>query len=278
MNGTVAAVLPPPPQIVGIVNITEDSFSDGGLYLDPEAAIAHARRLHTDGADVVEVGAASSHPDAKRVSVDEERRRLIPVLEALAAEPITVSVDSTKPEVQRLALAHGAAYVNDVRGFPDPEIYPKLAASGCRLIVVHSIEQGPVAVRRPSDPTTIWARINQFFADRLRALESAGVPHERVVVDPGLGFFLGANPEPSVAVLAVIGRLREHYGVPVLVSPSRKSFLRALTGRDVSDIGPATLAAELYAARAGVDYIRTHNVRALADALTVERALGDRRG
>ena len=269
---------PPTPQIVGIVNITEDSFSDGGLYLDPEAAIAHARRLHTDGAHVVEVGAASSHPDARPVTVDEERQRLIPVLKALADEGITASVDSAKPEIQRLALAHGAAYVNDVRGFPDPEIYPKLAAGDCRLIVMHSIEQGHVAVRRPTDPTTIWARIDAFFTDRLRALESAGVAHERIVVDPGLGFFLGTNPEPSVAVLAVIERLREHHGASVLVSPSRKSFLRALTGRDVADIGPATLAAELYAARAGVDYIRTHDVRALVDALTVERALGDRRG
>jgi dihydropteroate synthase type 2 len=259
--------------IVGVVNITEDSFSDGGRYLQPEAAIAHARRLRSDGADVVELGAASSHPDAAAVSADEERRRLTPVLEALAGDGFVVSVDTTRPETQRLALAHGAAYLNDVRGFPDPGIYEALATSDCRLVVMHSIEGREIATRVSTDPATIGARIDAFFAERLATLQAAGIAHERLVVDPGLGFFLGTNPEPSVAVLGAIGRLRTRLGTPVLVSPSRKSFLRALTGRGIADIGPATLAAELYAARAGVDYIRTHDVRALTDALTVERAL-----
>jgi dihydropteroate synthase type 2 len=262
-----------PVRIVGVVNITEDSFSDGGRYLDPEAAIAHARRLRSDGAEVVELGAASSHPDAAAVSADEERRRLTPVLEALAGDGFAISVDTTQPETQRLALAYGAAYLNDVRGFPDPNVYEALAASDCRLIVMHSIEGGEIATRVHTDPATIGARIDAFFAKRLAALRAAGVAHDRLVVDPGLGFFLGANPEPSVAVLAAIGHLRARLGAPVLVSPSRKSFLRALTGRGIADIGPATLAAELCAARAGVDYIRTHDVRALTDALTVQRAL-----
>jgi len=141
---------------------------------------------------------------------------------------------------------------------------------------MHSIEGREIATRVTSDPATIWARIDAFFAERLAALHAAGIAHERLVVDPGLGFFLGANPEPSIAVLGAIGRLRANFGAPVLVSPSRKSFLRALTGRDIADIGAATLAAELYAARTGVDYIRTHDVRALTDALEVERVLQDR--
>ena len=262
-----------PVRIVGVVNITEDSFSDGGPYLEPEAAIAHARGLRSDGADVVELGAASSHPDARPVSPDEERRRLAPVLEAIAGEDIAVSVDSTQPETQRLALAYGAAFLNDVRGFPNPATYPTLAASDCRLVVMHSIEGREIATRVQTDPAMIWPRVEAFFEARLAALRAGGIEHERLVVDPGLGFFLGANPEPSVAVLSAIGRLRARFGAPVLVSPSHKSFLRALTGRSVAEIGPATLAAELYAARAGVDYIRTHDVRALSDALTVERAL-----
>jgi len=141
---------------------------------------------------------------------------------------------------------------------------------------MHSIEGREIATRVTSDPATIWARIDAFFAARLAALHAAGIAHERLVVDPGLGFFLGANPEPSIAMLGAIGRLRANFGAPVLVSPSRKSFLRALTGRDIADIGAATLAAELYAARTGVDYIRTHDVRALTDALEVERVLQDR--
>jgi dihydropteroate synthase type 2 len=266
-----------PVRIVGVVNITEDSFSDGGHYLEPAAALAHTRRLCSDGADVIELGAASSHPDATAVSADEEARRLTPVLEALAGDGFPISVDTTRPETQRLALAHGVAYLNDVRGFPDPRSYEALAASDCRLAVMHSIEGREIATRVHTDPDTIEARIDAFFARRLAALEAAGIARERLVVDPGLGFFLGANPEPSVAVLAAIGRLRARLGLPVLVSPSRKSCLRALTGRGVADIGPATLAAELYAVRAGVDYVRTHDVRALADALTVERALEARR-
>jgi dihydropteroate synthase type 2 len=260
-------------RIVGVVNITEDSFSDGGLYLESRAAIAHARRLHADGADVVEVGAASSHPDAASVTVDEERRRLIPVLDTLAGDGVVLSVDSTRPQIQRLALAHRVGYLNDVRGFPKPDMYPALADSDCRLIVMHSIEGGEIAVRRKTDPTAIWGRIEAFFAQRLDALDAAGIAQHRLVLDPGLGFFLGANPQPSLAVLGAIGRLRARFGIQVLVSPSRKSFLRAVTGRGVADIGPATLAAELYAARAGVDYIRTHDVRALTDALAVERAI-----
>jgi dihydropteroate synthase type 2 len=263
-------------RIVGVVNITEDSFSDGGRYLEPEAAIAHARRLRSDGADVVELGAASSHPDATAVSADEERRRLTPVLEALAGDGVPVSVDTTEPETQRLALAHGAAYLNDVRGFPAPRMYEALAAGNCRLVVMHSIEGREIATRVHTEPARIWARIDAFFGERLAALQAGGIAHERLVVDPGLGFFLGANPEPSIAVLGAICRLRARFGAPVLVSPSRKSFLRALTGRGIADIGPATLAAELYAARRGVDYIRTHDVRALTDALKVERVLQER--
>jgi dihydropteroate synthase type 2 len=263
-------------RIVGVVNITEDSFSDGGRYLEPEAAIAHARRLRSAGADIIELGAASSHPDARAVSLDEERRRLTPVLEALAVDGFVVSVDTTRPETQKLALAHGAAYLNDVRGFPDPRIYETLAASDCRLVVVHSVAGREIATRVRTDPDTIGERIDAFLATRLAALQAAGIARERLVVDPGLGFFLGANPEPSVAVLAAIGCLRARLGAPVLVAPSRKSFLRALTGREIANIGPATLAAELHAARAGVDYIRTHDVRALTDALTVQRALQHR--
>jgi dihydropteroate synthase type 2 len=257
------------PRIVGIVNITEDSYSDGGLYLDTEAAIAHARQLFSDGADVVELGPASSHPDASQVTADVECQRLAPVLSRLVAQGIPLGVDSFHPETQRFALARGATYLNDTEGFPHPELYPELAAADCRLVVMHSVVGRGQATRVQTDPATIWTRIDDFFSARLDQLEAAGIGRGRLIIDPGLGFFLGANPGPSLAVLGGIRRLRARFGLPVLVSPSRKSFLRAITGRSVAETGPATLGAELYAAWEGVDYIRTHDVRALHDSLTV---------
>jgi dihydropteroate synthase type 2 len=261
------------PHIVGIVNVTEDSFSDGGLYLAPEDALAHARRLRSEGADIIELGAASSHPDAARVTAAEERQRLAPVIERLAAENIPVSVDSFLPDTQRFAVAQGVAYLNDIQGFPDRDLYPALAAADCRLIVMHSVQlQGP-ATKVTTDPATIWASIDRFFVERLAALRAAGVGQQRLIIDPGLGYFLGSNPEPSLVVLAAIRRLKSRFEVPVLVSPSRKSFLRNITGRDIGHIGPASLAAELHAARQGADYIRTHDVAALHDALIVHEAI-----
>lgn len=259
-------------EIVGVVNLTEDSFSDGGRYLDPNRAIAHASRLRADGADIVELGAASSHPDARTISVDEEKRRLVPVLEALAAARVPVSVDSTRASTQQLAITHGARLLNDVRGFPDPSTYDDLAASDCHLVVMHSVTPGEKAARVVTNGA-IWAAIDSFFSERITALVTAGISIQRLVLDPGLGYFLGANPEPSVAVLGGIARLRARFDLPVMVSPSRKSFLRAVTGSDLAHIGPATLAAELHAAQRGVDFIRTHDVRALTDALKVANSL-----
>jgi dihydropteroate synthase type 2 len=263
------------PRIVGVVNITEDSFSDGGLYLEPDAASDHALELHDHGAEVIELGPASSHPDAAVVSATEEQRRLAPVLERLADARVPVSVDSFLVETQRFALARGVAWLNDIHGFPHPELYDELAAADCRLVVVHSVQERGKATRVESDPATIWDRIDSFFSSRVAALEAAGIAKERLILDPGLGFFLGANPGPSLVVLANIGRLRVRFGLPVLVSPSRKSFLRAVTGRGVAEIGPATLAAEMRAALSGVEYIRTHDVQALADALRVLAAVAE---
>ncbi len=236
------------PRIVGIVNITEDSFSDGGRYLSPRAALAHARRLRADGADVIELGPAASHPDSAPVTVTDEQRRLGPVLEQLAAEGIPVSVDSFQPETMRFAISHGAAFLNDIHGFDDPGVYPALAASRCRLIVMHAVQAAGPATRVVTDPAAVWAGIGRFFAQRLAALRAAGIGRDRLIIDPGLGYFLGSSPGPSLTALAGIRELRDSFGVPVLVSPSRKSFLRTLTGRDIAHSAPATLAAELFAA------------------------------
>jgi dihydropteroate synthase type 2 len=261
------------PGIVGIVNITEDSFSDGGRYLAPEDALGHARGLAEDGADVVELGPASTHPDAKAISAAQEIQRLTGVLPPLVAAGITVAVDSFQVETQSWALEHGAAYLNDTQGFPEPEAVRGLAQSSARLIAMHSVQRRGKAVRRRTDPGRILEEVETFFAERLEVLARAGVARERVILDPGMGFFLGSNPEPSLRVLTELPRLRSRFGLPLLVSISRKSFVQRLAGRDASNSGAATLAAELFAARAGADYIRTHDVAALRDALRVSAAL-----
>jgi dihydropteroate synthase type 2 len=261
------------PRIIGIVNITEDSFSDGGRYLPPADALEHAYRLRAEGADIIELGPAASHPGAAQVTPAEQQRRLEPVMDALSVEDIPVSVDSFVPDVQRFAIAQGAAYLNDTQGFSDPALHPELASAGCRLVVMHSVQRTGPATVIPTDPALTWAGIEEFFAGRLAALQDAGVGRERMIIDPGLGYFLGSNPEPSLIALAGIRHLKTRFGLPVLVSPSRKSFLRAVTGRGTADTGPASLAAELYAAWQGADYIRTHDVAALRDALAVLDAI-----
>jgi len=261
-------------RLVGIVNLTADSFSDGGRYLDPARALAHARALRADGADVVELGPASSRPEAVAVSAAEERRRLAPVLAALVADGVPVGVDTWRPETQRWAVEHGVSMVNDVRGFPDPAVHPALAASRCRLVLMHSIEEGPRATRAHVDPATIVERVVSHLTARVAVLEAAGIERERLIVDPGMGLFLGSAPEASVEVLRSIGQIAESVGLPVLVSVSRKGFLSDLSGRPgVGARGAATLAAELFAVAGGAAWVRTHDVGSLRDALAVTAIL-----
>ncbi|HEY3912698.1 MAG TPA: dihydropteroate synthase [Stellaceae bacterium] len=264
------------PVILGIVNITADSFSDGGRFLDTDAALRHAHTLAAAGAQIIDLGAAASNVDAEPVAAAEEIRRLDPLIAALAADGIPVSVDSFAAEVQRFAIRSGVAFLNDIQGFPDPALYPDLAAASCRLIVMHAVHGRGRARRVELSADEVWDRINAFFADRVAALERAGIGRERLILDPGMGFFLSSRAEASLRVLAGLGRLKAAFGLPVLISVSRKSFLRALTGRRAAvELGAASLAAELYAAEQGADYIRTHDPGALADALKVMGALRD---
>jgi dihydropteroate synthase type 2 len=263
-----------PPVLVGIVNITEDSFSDGGRYLDPGAAIEKAEALVAGGADIVELGAAASNVEARPVPAEEEIRRLDPVVAGLAARSVPIVIDSFTPATQRFALGRGVAYLNDIQGFPDADLYAELAAARCRLIVMHAVQGRGRAQRLELSADAVWQHVLEFFAERVAALERGGIARERLILDPGMGFFLSARPEASLRVLAGIAELKRRFALPVLVSVSRKSFLRALTGRAAaSDSGAATLAAELWAAAAGADYIRTHDPAALRDGLIIARAL-----
>jgi len=262
-------------KIFGIVNATADSFSDGGKYLAPEAAIAHALKLASDGADVVDLGAAASNPDAEPVPPDIEIARLTPVVAALK-DKVVLSIDTFAPETQLWALKQNVPWLNDILGFPDASIYPALARSNARLVVMHNVAPRGRAERIATDPATIFDRLFAFFDARLAVLENAGIDRARIVLDPGMGFFLGTDPEVSLSVLRRLGELKARYNLPVLISLSRKSFIRRLAGVEVAASGPATLAAELFAARQGAGYLRTHDVAALKHALSVWAALENR--
>jgi dihydropteroate synthase type 2 len=259
-------------KILGIVNITEDSFSDGGKYLLPDAALAHARELALD-ADILDLGAASSNPDAKPVAPDVEIARLAPVVEALKKDASAISVDSFAPEVQRWAIGHSIDYLNDIQGFPDAELYPALAAARAKLIVMHSVQERGRATRVEIAPGEIFERVRAFFEGRIAALTQAGIARDRLILDPGMGFFLGSNPQASFAMLRRLAEFKGLFGLPVLVSVSRKSFLRSITGRPPQQTGAASLAAEIFAVAQGADYIRTHDPAALKDTLAVTKAL-----
>lgn len=258
--------------LLGILNLSRDSFSDGGMYSAPDVALGHAEELVHDGAWGVDIGAVSSNPDGTGLPPAEELARIRSLLVDLDAAGVRTSVDTFSPVVQK-ALADDVDMLNDIRGFPDPDVWPVLADAACRLVVMHSVQQGR-ADRQHTDPSTIVDRILRFFDTRLGELQAAGIDEGRILVDPGMGFFLGDQPEPSVAVLRAIPRLAAHTGRPVLISVSRKSFLGALIGgRPPLERHDATVAAEVFAVQVGAAWIRTHDVRALSDALMVGAAL-----
>jgi len=260
-------------KIVGIVNITVDSFSDGGQFVRPEDAITHARQLALDGADYLELGPASSNPDAQHVPSAEQISRLTQVLSDVRDCDRPISIDATDSAVLEFAIESGVAMLNDIRGFPDSALYPRLADSKAHLVVVHSLLENERAERTEATTADVLTSIDRFFDRRLTDLVRAGVSEDRLIVDPGMGFFLGRNPQASIAVLRRIPELKTRFGRPVFISVSRKSFLRAITGREIDRITAATLAAELHAAAEGAAFLRTHDVAALSDALKVVRAI-----
>lgn len=254
------------PLVVGIVNITSDSFSDGGRFLDPTAAMAHAKELLRDGADIVELGAASSNPNAGVVTAKEEIVRLTPVLDALSGTRI--SIDTAKAEVQRFAMTREVEIINDVAGFPDHTLYPDLAASRAKLVVMHSISDSDRAIKAERTVEEVFESIRHFLAIRIQALLQAGVSKERIIVDPGMGFFLSTLPEPSFAVLERLQVLKQEFSLPMMISVSRKSFLRRGAELGSDELRARTLEAELLAVKNAADYIRTHEPKQLKEALS----------
>lgn len=260
------------PWVMGIVNCTPDSFSDGGLCGTREAAVAHARRLVEEGADVLDIGGESTRPGASPVTPDEEFRRVLPVIEALARDVrIPISVDTSRAVVAEAACRAGARIVNDVTALRgDPRMAEVVAGSGASVVLMHA--QGtPRTMQVDPRYDDVVADVGGFFGERLAFAERSGIARERCVLDPGIGF--GKRLEHNLALLAHLPRFAR-FGRPLLVGVSRKAFLGALTGgAPATDRLEATLAAVTHAVLQGAAIVRVHDVRAVRRAVEVAWAL-----
>ena len=260
------------PLVMGVVNVTPDSFYDGGRHAVAAAAIAHARQLAGEGADLLDVGGESSRPGAAPVTVEEELARILPVLEGIADLGVPVSIDTTKPEVMRTVLARGAAMINDITALAAPGALELLVASDAAVCLMH-MQGSPRTMQ--ADPTyaDVTAEVRDFLGARAATCIKAGIAHDRIVVDPGFGF--GKTVEHNLTLLA---RLREiaALGFPVLAGWSRKSSLGRITGRPADDRLAASVAAAMLAVQRGAKIVRVHDVAATRDALAVLAAMEGR--
>jgi len=260
------------PLVMGVLNVTPDSFSDGGRFLDPSAALDHARRMIGDGADLVDVGGESTRPGALATPEREELDRVVPLIEKIAALGVPVSADTRKPAVMRAAIAAGAAMINDVAALRAPGAIEAIAGAEAPVAVCLMHMRGePATMQAGAAYADVVAEVKAFLAERAAACESAGIARERIVVDPGFGF--GKTVEHNLALLR---RLEEivALGFPVAVGMSRKSTIGALTGRDVGERTAGSVAAALAAVARGAAIVRVHDVRETVDALKVWRAVG----
>jgi len=259
---------------MAVVNVTPDSFSDGGRYLESGAAQAHARRLVEEGADLIDIGAESSRPGAERISTDEELSRLIPVLEGLRDLDVPLSVDTVKPEVMRAAIDAGVAMVNDIAALRAPGALETAAASGVAVCLMH-MQGEPATMQREPRYGDVVAEVRAFLAARVAAAEAAGIANERLVIDPGFGF--GKTSGHNLELLRNLDRIAE-IGPPVMAGLSRKSSLGAIAGRGPGERLAASLAAALLAVQHGARILRVHDVGATRDALAVLAATESGRG
>jgi dihydropteroate synthase len=257
------------PLIMGVVNVTPDSFFDGGGFLDAAQAAAQAYRLIDEGADIVDVGGESTRPGSSPVALEEERRRVLPVLEALRGCGVPVSVDTQKPQLMLEALAAGADMVNDINAFQAPGALAAVSGSDAALCFMHK-RGDPRTMQEDPRYDDVRAEVRAFLVERLAAAERVGIERDRLVIDPGFGF--GKTFEHNLALLRGLGDFAT-LGVPVWAGLSRKSMLGRITGRDAGERVFASVAAALIAVRNGASIVRVHDVAATRDALAVWRAL-----
>ncbi len=257
------------PKLMGVVNVTPDSFSDGGLFLDAEAATAHGRELADQGAEILDIGGESTRPGAEGVGAEEELARIEPVVAGLA-EAATVSIDTSKAVVAEAALDAGAAIVNDVTALRhDPEIAPLCAERGASLVLMH-MQGDPRTMQENPVYGDVVDDVKAFLAERLEAAVGAGVAEEAIWLDPGIGF--GKTLDHNLELLRRLGELRE-LGRPLVVGTSRKSFIGKIDGSAVDDRLGGTIASSTLAAAEGADVLRVHDVAQSAQALKVATAI-----
>ena len=257
------------PLVMGIVNVTPDSFSDGGLHLQRDAALAYARQLIDEGADILDIGGESTRPGAQPVNAQEEMDRVLPIIEALRGAPVPVSIDTCKPEVMQAAIAAGAQMVNDINALQDSAAMKVIAASQVAVCLMH--KQGkPQTMQEQPHYQNVVAEVSAFLRERIAATQAVGISRTRIVIDPGFGF--GKTLAHNLALLRELRKLTE-LGVPVLAGLSRKSMLGALTGQEVGQRLSASVAAALSAVERGANIVRVHDVRATVDALKVWNAV-----
>ena len=259
------------PQVMGIVNVTPDSFSDGGAHDTADAAVAHALRLVEEGADVLDIGGESTRPGAAEVEVEEELRRVVPVIERLAAQvAVPISIDTSKPEVMRAAVQAGVGVINDVYGLRREGALDAAAALGVPVVLMH-MQGEPRSMQAAPQYDDVVGEVHRFLAERIFAAEMAGIPKQRIVVDPGFGF--GKDTAHNLQLLAQFERFAE-LGVPVLAGLSRKRSIGELTGRQApAERAAGSVAAHLLAAQRGARIVRVHDVAATVDALKVWEAV-----
>lgn len=259
------------PRVMGIVNVTPDSFSDGGAHDSSDAAIAHGLRLAEEGADILDIGGESTRPGAAEVPLEEELRRVLPVIEGLAARTaLPISIDTSKPEVMRAAVAAGAGMINDVFGLRREGALDAAAALGVPVVLMHMLG-APRDMQDAPQYDDVVGEVHRFLAERIFAAEMAGIARKRILVDPGFGF--GKTTAHNMTLLAQLARLVE-LGVPVLVGLSRKRSIGEVTGREKpGERVSGSVAAHLIAAQNGARLLRVHDVAATVDALKVWAAV-----
>jgi dihydropteroate synthase len=254
------------PRVMGILNVTPDSFSDGGAFLDTAAALVHARAMAEAGADLIDVGGESTRPGAAPVPVEDELARVVPVVAALAAAlAVPISVDTSKPRVMAAAVAAGASLINDVRALRLPGALETAVRLGVPVCLMHMAGE-PSTMQDAPGYGDVVAEVRAFLAERVVACVQTGIPRERLLIDPGFGF--GKTTAHNVALLAGLRGLTG-LGLPILVGISRKSMVGALTGRPPGERLAASLAAALLAAERGASILRVHDVAETVDALRV---------
>lgn len=257
------------PRVMGIVNVTPDSFSDGGLHLQQSAALAHAQLLIAEGADIIDIGGESTRPGALPVGVQEELDRVLPIMEGLRGAPAVLSIDTFKPEVMRAAVAAGAQMVNDINAMQDIAAMAVVAENNVAVCLMH--KQGtPQTMQLQTHYQNVVIEVSEFLRARIVAAEAVGIQHNRIVIDPGFGF--GKSLSHNLALLRELDKLAE-LGVPILAGLSRKSMLGALTGQAVTGRLSASVAAALIAVQRGANIVRVHDVRATVDALKIFNAV-----